>query len=80
MGALRERRFDDARVLIRECLADQPVASPLRFAGMGLETIRGRLFRRLEGDGYRGPYSMTFGNREQKLWAREYLLKQAGVA
>ena len=22
----------------------------------------------LEGDGYRGPYSMTFGNREQKLW------------
>lgn len=40
----------------------------------------GRLFRRLEGDGYRGPYSMTFGNREQKLWAREYLLKQAGVA
>jgi len=40
----------------------------------------GRLFRRLEGDGYRGPYSMTFGNRAEKLAAREYLLEKAGIA
>jgi sugar phosphate isomerase/epimerase len=33
-----------------------------------------RLFGRLEGDGYRGPYMLTFGNREQKLAGREYLL------
>jgi len=38
-----------------------------------------RLFRRLEGDGYRGPYMLTFGNREQKIAGREYLLQQAGV-
>ena len=38
-----------------------------------------RLFRRLEGDGYRGPYMLTFGNREQKVAGREYLLAQAGV-
>ena len=25
-----------------------------------------RLFKRLEGDGYRGPYMLTFGNRDQK--------------
>jgi sugar phosphate isomerase/epimerase len=37
----------------------------------------GRLFHRLEGDGYRGPYMLTFGNREQKLSGREYLLQQA---
>ena len=36
-----------------------------------------RLFARLEGDGYRGPYMLTFGNREQKLAGREYLLAQA---
>lgn len=35
------------------------------------------LFRRLEGAGYRGPYSMTFGNRQQKLTAREFLLAEA---
>jgi sugar phosphate isomerase/epimerase len=29
------------------------------------------LFRRLEGDGYRGHYSMAFGNDEEKLRARE---------
>jgi len=39
-----------------------------------------RLFGRLEGDGYRGPYMLTFGNREQKIAGREYLLAQAGVA
>lgn len=38
-----------------------------------------RLFGRLEGDGYRGPYMLTFGNREQKLAGREYLLAQAGA-
>jgi sugar phosphate isomerase/epimerase len=37
----------------------------------------GRLFSRLEGDGYRGPYMLTFGNREQKIAGREYLLAQA---
>jgi sugar phosphate isomerase/epimerase len=37
----------------------------------------GRLFARLEGDGYRGPYMLTFGNREQKIAGREYLLRQA---
>jgi sugar phosphate isomerase/epimerase len=37
----------------------------------------GRLFRRLEGDGYRGPYMLTFGNREQKLAGRDYLLAAA---
>jgi sugar phosphate isomerase/epimerase len=36
-----------------------------------------RLFQRLEGDGYRGPYMLTFGNREQKIVGREYLLRQA---
>jgi sugar phosphate isomerase/epimerase len=35
----------------------------------------GRLLRRLEGDGYRGPYMLTFGNREQKIAGREYLLR-----
>jgi sugar phosphate isomerase/epimerase len=34
----------------------------------------GRLFARLEGEGYRGPYMMTFGNREQKIAGRDYLL------
>jgi sugar phosphate isomerase/epimerase len=36
-----------------------------------------RLFSRLEGGGYRGPYMLTFGNREQKLAGREYLLQKA---
>ena len=36
-----------------------------------------RLFHRLEGDGYRGPYMLTFGTREEKLAGREYLLAQA---
>ena len=36
-----------------------------------------RLFHRLEGDGYRGPYMLTFGNREQKLAGRDYLLSKA---
>ena len=35
------------------------------------------LFRRLEGAGYRGPHSMTFGNRKEKLAAREFLLAEA---
>ena len=38
-----------------------------------------RLFSRLEGDGYRGPYMLTFGNREQKVAGRDYLLRQAGA-
>jgi len=36
-----------------------------------------RLFGRLEGDGYRGPYMLTFGNREQKIAGRDYLLSKA---
>lgn len=39
----------------------------------------GRLFRRLEGAGYRGPYSLTFGNREQKVAGRAYLLRAAAT-
>jgi sugar phosphate isomerase/epimerase len=39
----------------------------------------GRLFGRLEGDGYRGPYMLTFGNREQKIAGRDYLLHEAGL-
>jgi sugar phosphate isomerase/epimerase len=39
-----------------------------------------RLFQRLEGGGYQGPYILTFGNREQKVAGREYLLQQAGVS
>lgn len=44
--------------------------------GQGTFDFR-RLFHRLEGDGYRGPYMLTFGNREQKIAGREYLLRQA---
>jgi sugar phosphate isomerase/epimerase len=36
-----------------------------------------RLFKRLEGDGYQGPYMLTFGNREQKIAGRDYLLRKA---
>ena len=36
-----------------------------------------RLFKRLEGDGYRGPYMLTFGNRDQKIAGREHLLREA---
>jgi hypothetical protein len=36
-----------------------------------------RLFQRLENDGYRGPYMLTFGNREEKIAGREYLFRQA---
>jgi sugar phosphate isomerase/epimerase len=39
-----------------------------------------RLYRRLEKEGYEGPFMLTFGNRAEKLAGREYLLKQAGVA
>ncbi|HEU0167353.1 MAG TPA: sugar phosphate isomerase/epimerase family protein [Chloroflexota bacterium] len=39
-----------------------------------------RLFKRLEGDGYRGPYTLTFGNREQRLAGRDYLLARAAGA
>ena len=46
-GALRDRRISDARVLISECLAARPVAGSLRFLGMGLETVKGRLRRLL---------------------------------
>jgi sugar phosphate isomerase/epimerase len=38
-----------------------------------------RLFHRLEGEGYRGPYMLTFGNREQKLAGRQYLLDKANA-
>jgi sugar phosphate isomerase/epimerase len=38
-----------------------------------------RLFQRLEGGGYQGPYMLTFGNREQKIAGREYLLQQAAA-
>jgi len=44
-GALRDRRMADARHLIGECLAEQPLGASLRFLGMGLETVKGRLRR-----------------------------------
>lgn len=40
----------------------------------------GRLLSRLEGEGYRGPYMLTFGNREQKIAGREYILEKARAA
>jgi glycosyltransferase involved in cell wall biosynthesis len=46
-GALRDRRMSDAAVLVGECLAAQPIAGSMRFLGMGFETVRGRLQRRL---------------------------------
>ena len=46
-GALRDRRMSDARVLVGECLAARPVAGSLRFIGMGLETVKGRVLRHL---------------------------------
>jgi sugar phosphate isomerase/epimerase len=39
----------------------------------------GRLFSRLDQAGYAGPFMLTFGNPDEKLAGREYLLKQAGV-
>jgi glycosyltransferase involved in cell wall biosynthesis len=46
-GALRDRRMADARLLIGECLAARPVGASLRFLAMGLETVKGRLLRRI---------------------------------
>jgi hypothetical protein len=46
----------------------------------GLGTLDfGRLLGRLEGDDYRGPYMLTFGNREQKIAGRDYLMHEAGL-
>ncbi len=47
-GALRDRSMADARVLIGECVAARPLDASMRFLAMGLETVRGRLFRRLQ--------------------------------
>jgi len=44
-GALRDRRMSDAMVLVGECLLVHPIVGSLRFLGMGLETVKGRLFR-----------------------------------
>ncbi|HEY0582729.1 MAG TPA: sugar phosphate isomerase/epimerase family protein [Chloroflexota bacterium] len=44
--------------------------------GQGTMDFR-RLFHRLEADGYRGPFMLTFGNRAEKLAGRDYLLQQA---
>jgi glycosyltransferase involved in cell wall biosynthesis len=44
-GALRDRKMADAVVLVAECLAARPIGASLRFLGMGLETVKGRLFR-----------------------------------
>jgi sugar phosphate isomerase/epimerase len=44
--------------------------------GQGTLDFR-RLFGRLESDGYRGPYMLTFGTRAEKVAGREYLLAQA---
>lgn len=37
----------------------------------------GALFRRLEGDGYRGHYTMAYGSDDDKLASREWLLDRA---
>ena len=39
----------------------------------------GRLFRRLDEAGYRGPFILTFGDREQKISGREAVLDRAGA-
>jgi glycosyltransferase involved in cell wall biosynthesis len=46
-GALRAGQWSDAAALIGQCTATRPLVAPLRFSGMVLEMLRGRLFRRL---------------------------------
>jgi hypothetical protein len=46
-GALRAGKWGDAAALIGQCTATRPLVAPLRFSGMVLEMLRGRLFRRL---------------------------------
>jgi sugar phosphate isomerase/epimerase len=58
----------DNRGTIEEHLV--PGAGNFDFAG---------LYRRLDQEGYAGPFMLTFGNRAEKLAGREYLLRQAGV-
>ena len=46
-GALRAGDMADGMALAGECLAARPATASLRFVGMGLETLKGRLFRGL---------------------------------
>jgi sugar phosphate isomerase/epimerase len=59
----------DNRGTIEEHLV--PGAGNFDFAG---------LYQRLDREGYEGPFMLTFGNRQEKLVGREYLLRQAGIA
>ncbi len=38
----------------------------------------GRMFRRLEGDGYRAHYMMAFGSLDDMLKGRDALVRSAG--
>src|SRR5205823_4323148 len=58
----------DNRGTVEEHLV--PGAGTFDFAG---------LYRRLDQDGYEGPFMLTFGNRDEKLAGREFLLRQAGA-
>lgn len=52
-GALKRHQWGDAASLFGESVAKRPAAAPLHFAGMALETLKGRLFRLL---GIRQPF------------------------
>jgi len=58
----------DNRGTIEEHLV--PGAGTFDFAG---------LYQRLDREGYEGPFMLTFGNRDERLAGREYLLRQAGA-
>jgi len=78
IGQTYERLEYESLVLGRDAEAvvgdsDHPVRPTLLASHVDF----GRLFKRLEGDGYQGPYMLTFGNRPQKIEGREYLLRAA---
>ena len=58
----------DNRGTVEEHLV--PGAGTFDFAG---------LYRRLDAEGYEGPFMLTFGNRAEKLAGRDYLLREARV-
>ena len=39
----------------------------------------GGFYRRVDQEGYEGPFMLTFGSRAEKLTGRDYLLREAGV-
>ncbi|MFI5000688.1 MAG: glycosyltransferase family 2 protein [Reyranellales bacterium] len=46
-GALKAGQVNDAATLIAESLAHRPIAASVRFCAMALETVKGRLLRRV---------------------------------